>query len=103
MWAGFHLFFYLAKSPRLPPGEFIRLTDLQRSVLNLIVKKSGITQAEIVEKIGLKQQNISYNLLKLEEKGKIRVEKFAEDASTNQEVIALYKGQKKIAHEKSLM
>ena len=72
---GFHLFFILAKSPRLPPGEFIRLTDLQRSVLALIVKKPGITQAEIVEKIGLKQQNISYNLLKLEEKGKIRVEK----------------------------
>jgi DNA ligase-1 len=35
--------------------------------------------------------------------GKIRVEKFAEDASTNEEVITLYKGQKKIAHEKSLM
>jgi len=35
--------------------------------------------------------------------GKIRVEKFAEDASTNEEVVALYKGQKKIAHDKSLM
>lgn len=35
--------------------------------------------------------------------GKIRVEKFAEDASTNEEVIALYRGQKKIAHDKSLM
>jgi DNA ligase-1 len=35
--------------------------------------------------------------------GKIRVEKFAEGASTNEEVIALYKGQKKIAHDKSLM
>ena len=35
--------------------------------------------------------------------GKIRVEKFAEDASTNEEVITLYKGQKKAAHEKSLM
>jgi len=35
--------------------------------------------------------------------GKIRVEKFAEDASTNEEVITLYKGQKKIAHDKSLM
>ena len=35
--------------------------------------------------------------------GKIRVEKFAEDASNNQEVISLYKGQKKIGHEKSLM
>jgi len=72
---GFHLFFYLAKSPRLPPEEFIRLTDMQKSLLDLINKKPGITQAELVGKLGLKQQNISYNLLKLEEKGKIRVEK----------------------------
>ncbi|MBT8242738.1 MAG: ATP-dependent DNA ligase [Nitrosopumilus sp.] len=35
--------------------------------------------------------------------GKIRVEKAVEDASTNEEVITLYKGQKKIAHEKNLM
>ena len=35
--------------------------------------------------------------------GKIREEKTAEDASTNQEVVALYRGQKKIAHEKSLV
>lgn len=35
--------------------------------------------------------------------GKIRVEKFAEDASTNEEVITLYKSQKKVAHDKSLM
>ena len=35
--------------------------------------------------------------------GKIRTEKAAEDASTNEEVVALYKGQKKIAHDKSLM
>ena len=35
--------------------------------------------------------------------GKMRVEKMAEDASTNEEVITLYKGQKKVAHDKSLM
>ena len=35
--------------------------------------------------------------------GKIRVEKDVEDASTNEEVITLYKGQKKIAHDKNLM
>ena len=35
--------------------------------------------------------------------GKIRIEKAVEDASTNEEVIALYKGQKKVAHEKNLM
>jgi len=72
---GFHVFFYLAKSPRIPPEEFIRLTDLQKSILDLIIKKPTITQAELVKKLDLKQQNISYNLLKLEEKGKIRVEK----------------------------
>ena len=35
--------------------------------------------------------------------GKIRVEKTSEDASTNEEIIALYKGQKKIAHDKNLI
>ncbi len=35
--------------------------------------------------------------------GKIRVEKAAEDASTNEEVMSLYKGQKKVAHDKNLM
>ncbi|MCV0430305.1 ATP-dependent DNA ligase [Nitrosopumilus sp.] len=33
--------------------------------------------------------------------GKIRVEKAVEDASTNEEVITLYRGQKKIAHDKN--
>jgi len=33
--------------------------------------------------------------------GKIRIEKTAEDASTNQEVITLYQGQKKISQDKS--
>ena len=35
--------------------------------------------------------------------GKIRVEKAAENASSNEEVITLYKGQKKVAHDKNLM
>ena len=35
--------------------------------------------------------------------GKIRIEKTAEDASTNQEVITLYRGQKKISQDKSQM
>ena len=35
--------------------------------------------------------------------GKIRVEKAVEDASTNEEVITLYRGQKKVAHDKNLM
>ena len=35
--------------------------------------------------------------------GKIRVEKTAEDASTDDEVMSLYKGQNKAAHDKNLM
>jgi len=35
--------------------------------------------------------------------GKIRVEKAVEDASTNEELITLFKGQNKIAHDKNLM
>ena len=35
--------------------------------------------------------------------GKIRVEKSVEDASTNEEVITLYKDQKKLAHDKNLI
>ena len=35
--------------------------------------------------------------------GKIRIEKAAEDASTNEEIITLFKGQNKIAHDKNLM
>ena len=35
--------------------------------------------------------------------GKIRVEKIAEDASTNEEMITLYNGQKKVAHNKNLV
>jgi len=35
--------------------------------------------------------------------GKIRMEKISEDASTNEEIITLYKGQKKVAHDKNLV
>jgi DNA ligase-1 len=35
--------------------------------------------------------------------GKIRLEKNAADASTNEEIMTLYKGQKKVAHSKNLM
>ncbi len=35
--------------------------------------------------------------------GKIRIEKASEDASTNEEIITLYKGQKKVAHDKNLI
>ena len=71
---GFNVFFKIY-GKRLPPEKFVRLTDTQKTIFDMIKKKPGTTQAEIAEKIKLKQQNISYNLLKLKEKGKIRVAK----------------------------
>jgi len=35
--------------------------------------------------------------------GKSGLKKAVEDASTNEEVITLYKGQKKVAHDKNLI
>ena len=71
---GFNLFFKVY-GQRLPPAKFVRLTDMQKNIFDLVNEKPGIIQAEISEKIKLKQQSISYNLLKLNEKGKIRVVK----------------------------
>ena len=71
---GFHLFFKIY-GKRLPPAEFVRLTDIQKKILELISEGSAVTQAEIVDKTGVKQQNVSYNILKLERNGKIRVAK----------------------------
>ena len=72
--AGFHLFFY-ANGPKLPQEEFIRLTDIQKSIFDLVSKNEGITQLELSKELGIAQQNISYNLKKLENNGKIRIEK----------------------------
>jgi len=71
---GVNLFFKVS-GQRLPDEKFIRLTDVQKNIINLIKGKEGITQAEISEKLNIKQQNISYNLLKLEEKNQIKFTK----------------------------
>jgi len=71
---GFNVFFKIS-GERLPPEKFVRLTDIQKNILDMIKNKPGITQNEIGEKLKLKQQNISYNLKKLEEKRKIRIAK----------------------------
>ncbi len=71
---GLNLFFKLS-GKKLPDKEFVRLTDLQTSIYKLIKENPGITQKELVDKLKVKQQNISYNLLKLVEKNQIRIEK----------------------------
>ena len=63
----------------------ITLSPIHKAALNVIRKDTGLA---------LRFPKFT---------GKIRVEKAAEDASTNEEVITLYRGQKKVAHDKNLM
>jgi DNA ligase-1 len=63
----------------------ITLSPIHKAALNVIRKDAGLA---------LRFPKFT---------GKIRVEKAVEDASTNEEVITLYKGQKKVAHDKNLM
>jgi len=63
----------------------ITLSPIHKAALNMIRKDTGLA---------LRFPKFT---------GKIRADKAVEDASTNEEVITLYKGQKKIAHDKNLM
>ena len=63
----------------------ITLSPIHKAALNMIRKETGLA---------LRFPKFT---------GKIRADKAVEDASTNEEVITLYKGQKKIAHDKNLM
>ena len=55
--------------------DIILSDNLWAWAIDLIDKKPGITQEEITGELKIVQQKISYNLLKLVEKGKIRIEK----------------------------
>lgn len=63
----------------------ITLSPIHKAALNMVRKNTGLA---------LRFPKFT---------GKIRVDKAVEDASTNEEVITLYRGQKKIAHDKNLM
>jgi DNA ligase-1 len=63
----------------------ITLSPIHKAALNMVRKNTGLA---------LRFPKFT---------GKIRIDKAVEDASTNEEVITLYKGQKKIAHDKNLM
>ena len=50
-------------------------TNGRENIVDMVNKNPGITQKELAEKIKIKQQNISYNLLKLVEKNQIKISK----------------------------
>ncbi len=69
-----HRAFYVAGTQYSDEEQF-RFTKLQSDIINLIKENKGITQKEIVEKLGEKQQTISYNIKMLQRKDIIRLEK----------------------------
>lgn len=69
-----HRAFYLT-SEQYPEGETFRLTTMQSDILNLIKENNGISEKEIISKLGEKQQTINYNIKMLQRKDIIRLEK----------------------------
>jgi predicted transcriptional regulator len=68
-----HRAFYIT-SEQYPEGETFRFTILQSDIINLIKENNGISEKEIVLKLGEKQQTINYNIKKLQRKKIIRLE-----------------------------
>jgi predicted transcriptional regulator len=68
-----HRAFYMT-SVQYPEKEQFRFTKLQSEILKLINEHSGITEKEIIEKLGEKQQTISYNIKMLQRKNILRLE-----------------------------
>jgi len=69
-----HRAFYVADM-QYSDAEQLRFTKLQSDIINIIKENNGITQKEIVAKLGEKQQTISYNIKMLQRKNIIRLEK----------------------------
>jgi predicted transcriptional regulator len=58
-----------------PRGEVkVKLSKLQRQLLNAIESKPGLTQTELIEQFGESQQSVSYNIKTMERNGVIRSE-----------------------------
>jgi predicted transcriptional regulator len=68
-----HRAFYTSNT-KYPEGEKIRFTKLQSDIMKLIKENNGITEKEIVLKLGEKQQTISYNVKMLQRKNIITLE-----------------------------
>ena len=68
-----HRAFYMT-SMQYPEKEQFRFTQLQSEIIKLIKENNGITEKEIISRLGEKQQTISYNIKMLQRKNIIRLE-----------------------------
>jgi predicted transcriptional regulator len=68
-----HRAFYMTNM-EYPDRDKFRFTNLQSEIMKLVKENNGISEQEIVSKLGEKQQTINYNLKKLQRKNIIRLE-----------------------------
>jgi len=69
-----HRAFYMT-SMQYPDKEQIRFTKLQSEIMKLVKENNGITEKEIISKLGEKQQTINYNIKMLQRKNIITLKK----------------------------
>lgn len=74
-----HRAFFIT-STQYPEGEQLRFTTLQSEIIRLIKENNGISEKEIISKLGEKQQTINYNIKMLQRKNIIRLEKKGRDS-----------------------
>jgi predicted transcriptional regulator len=74
-----HRAFYMI-SLHYPEKEQLRFTKLQSDIIKLIKENNGITEKEIISRLGEKQQTISYNMKMLQRKDIITLEKKGREA-----------------------
>jgi len=58
-----------------PDKEKFRFTKLQSDIMEIVRQNNGVTEKEIISKLGEKQQTISYNIKMLQRNNIIRLEK----------------------------
>lgn len=68
-----HRAFYII-SEQYSEMEKLRFTSMQSNILNIIKENNGISEKEIVSKLGEKQQTVNYNIKMLQRKNIIRLE-----------------------------
>ena len=69
-----HRAFFIT-STQYPEEDQLRFTTLQSDIIKLVKENNGISEKEIISKLGEKQQTISYNIKMLQRKNIIKLEK----------------------------
>jgi len=74
-----HRAFFIT-STQYPEGEQLRFTSLQSEIIRLVKENNGISEKELISKLGEKQQTVNYNIKMLQRKNIIRLEQKGRDS-----------------------